>query len=104
MVWPQDCAFMGHLLARLTYEQLNQSHFVLGFLRSVQEETNTLIRRNMVKYLTELFQDVCDMGWVSAKGAYLVVMSKMEEGLVTWQHLKKVNKIMKTYVCSSFCI
>ena len=35
VVWPQDCAFVGHLRARLTYEQLNQSQFVLGFLRSV---------------------------------------------------------------------
>ena len=102
VVWPQDCAFVGHLRARLTYEQLNQSQFVLGFLRSIQEEVNTLIRSNMVEYLTELFQDVCDMGWVSAKGAHLVVMSKMEEGLVTWQDLKKVNKIRKTYVRSSF--
>ena len=83
VVWPQDCAFVGHLCARLTYEQLNQSQFVLGFLRLVQEESNTLIRSNMVEYLTELLQDVCDMEWVSAKGAHLVVMSKIEEGLVT---------------------
>ena len=52
----------------------------------------------MVEYLTELFQYVCDMGWVSVKGTHLVVMSKMEEGLVRWQDLKKVNKIRKTYV------
>ena len=37
VVWPQDCAFVGHQRTRLTYEQLNQSQFVLGFLRSVQE-------------------------------------------------------------------
>ena len=102
VVWPRDCAFVGHLHTKGTYEQLNQSHVVLGFLRSVQEEEpNTLIWRDMVEYLTELFQDVCDMGWSSAKGAPLVVMSKMEEGLVTWEDLKKVNKIRKTYVRSS---
>ena len=89
VVWPQDCAFVGHQHSRLTYEQLNQSQFVLGFLRSVQEENNTVIRINMVEYLTDLFQDVCNMGWLSAKGAHLLVMSKMEDGLVTWGGLEK---------------
>ena len=98
VVWPQDCAFIGHLRARVTYEQLTQSQFVLGFLRSVQEETDPFIRCNMIEYLTELFQNVCDFGWQAAKGAHLVVMTKMEEGLVAWADLKKVNKIRKTYV------
>ena len=31
VVWPQDCAFAGHLRACVTYEQLTQSQFVLGF-------------------------------------------------------------------------
>ena len=98
VVWPQDCAFVGHLRARVSYEQLTQAQFTLGFLRSVQEEGNPFIRSNMVEYMTELFQNVCDFGWQAAKGAHLVVMTKMEEGLVTWSDLKKVNKIRKTYV------
>ena len=83
VVWPQDCAFVGHLRAQVTYEQLTQSQFVLGFLCSVQEEVNPYIRSNMVDYLTELFQNVCDFGWQAAKGTHLVVMTKMEDGLVT---------------------
>ena len=55
----------------------------------------------MVDYLTELFQNTCDFGWQAAKGAHLVVMTKMEEGLVNWSDLKKVNKIRKTYVRSA---
>ena len=101
VVWPQDCAFVGHLRARVTYEQLTQSQFVLGFLRSVQEEVNPYIRCNMKEYVTELFQNVCDFGWPAAKGAHLIVMTKMKDGLVTWADLKKVNKIRKTYVRAS---
>ena len=41
----------------------------------------------MVDYLTELFQNV--------------IMTKMEEGLVTWSDMKKVNKMKKTYVRST---
>ena len=49
----------------------------------------------MVEYLTKLFQNVCDFGWQAAKGAHLVVMTKMEDSLVTWADLKRVNKIRK---------
>ena len=101
MVWPQDCTFVGHLRARVTYGQLSQAQFVLGFLRSVQEETDMYVRSNMIEYLTELCQNVCDHSWHAAKGAHLVVMTKMEEGLLTWNDLKKVNKVRKTYVNSN---
>ena len=101
VVWPQDCAFVGHLRARVTYEQLTQAQFVLGFLRSVQEEQDPYLRSNMVEYLTKLYQNACDHSWQVAKGAHLVVMTKMEEGLVTWGDLKKVNKVRKTYVKAS---
>ena len=97
-MWPQDCAFVGHLRARVSYEQLTQAQFVLGFLRSVQEEQDVHIKGIMIEYLTELFQNVCDHSWQAAKGAHLVVMTKMEEGLVTWSDPKKVNKVRKTYV------
>ena len=43
VVWPQDYAFVGHLRARVSYEQLTQAQFVLGFLRSVQEEQDVYI-------------------------------------------------------------
>ena len=82
--WPQDCAFVGHLRTRLTYEQLNVKQFVLGFLKSIQLESFPSIRANMVEYLTELMQNVCDQGWVHAKGAHSVVMTNMEEGIVSW--------------------
>ena len=89
VVWHQDCEFVGHLRARVSYEQLTQGQFTLGFLRSVQEEENPFIRSNIVEYLTKLFQNICDFGWQAAKGAHLVVMAKMEEGLVTWSDLRK---------------
>ena len=49
VIWPQDCAFVGHLRARVSYEQLTQAQFTLGFLWSVQEEENPFITSNMVE-------------------------------------------------------
>ena len=82
----------------MSYEQLTQAQFVLGFLRSVQEENNMYIGANMIEYLTELFQNACDHSWQAAKSAHLVVMTKMEEGRITWNDLKKVNKVRKKHV------
>ena len=98
VIWPQDCAFVGHLRARVSYEQLTQAQFVLGFLRSVQEEKDVYIKGNMIEYLTELFQNVCDLSWQAAKGVHLVVMTKMEEDLFAWDDLQNVSKVRKTYV------
>ena len=98
IVWPQDCAYVGHLRAKLTYDQLNQSQFTLGYLRALQEETDTLTRANMLEHLTELYQDICDIGWQQAKGAQFVIYSKMEDGILTWADLDKLEKIRKTYI------
>ena len=87
----QNCTFGGHLRARVTNEQLNQAKFVFGFLRSVQEEQDPYL----VEYINQLFQNVCDRSWQAAKGAHLVVMTKMEEGLITWGDLQKVDKVRK---------
>ena len=81
VVWPQDCAFLGHLRASVSYEQLTQVQFVLDFLRSVQEMQDVSIKSNMVEYLTQLFQNICDHTWQAAKSVHLVVMTKMEKGL-----------------------
>ena len=50
VTWPQDCAFVGHLRARVTYDQLTQAQFVLGFLRSVQEESDMYVRSLYLRY------------------------------------------------------
>ena len=64
----------------------------------MQEEVNPYIRSNMVDYLTELFQNVCDFGWQTAKRAHFVVMTKLEGVWSLGQIFMKIHKIRKTYV------
>ena len=80
---------------------LHLAQSVLGFLQSVQEETDMYISANMVEYLTELFQNMCDHCWSAAKGAHLVMLTGMEDGLITWSDLKRVNIVCKTYISGS---
>ena len=35
-------------------------------------------KKSMIEYLTELFQNICDHSLQAAKGAHLVVMTKMK--------------------------
>ena len=72
--------------------------FVFGFLRIVDLEQNTTIRANMVDYLMKFFQNVCDYGWLQVKGAHQVLLSSMEEGIVTWANLKQCHKIRKSHL------
>ena len=91
--WPQDLAFIGSLRKRPTYEQLNTCQWLLGFLRIRQEETDPNIKENMIDYLKELMQDACDY----TKGAHSVLLHRMADGVLTWNHVKEVHKIKKHY-------
>ena len=95
--WPQDLAFVGTQRRRPTYEQLNVTQWMLGYLRIWQEESNPDIQNNMIHYLTELMQDACDYSWEGAKGAHSVLLHRMGDGIVDWSNLKEINKIRKRY-------
>ena len=96
--WPQDFVFVGPSRIRLTYEQLTLDQFTLGFLKIVQTEPSPAIRANMIEYLTALFHNVVDHGWAQVKGAHHVVLSNMEDGLLSWRDLKKCKKTRKSYL------
>ena len=95
--WPQDLAFVGSLRKRPTYDQLTMGQWMLGFMRIRQEEQDPIIRDNMCDYLTELLQDSCDFSWESAKGAHSVLMHRMADGVVNWDHIDEIHKIRRRY-------
>ena len=95
--WPQDLAFVGTLRHRPMYDQLSITQWLLSFLRIRQEEQDPLIRENMIEYLTELAQDACDYSCEAAKGARLVLLRRMGDGVVHWSNIKDVQKIRTRY-------
>ena len=97
VAWPQDLSFVGTLRKRPQYEDLTQTQWILGFLRIAQEESNPEFRTHMYEYLTELMQDAADNTWAAAKGAHAVLMHRMQDGVLDWGDIKKIQKIRKTY-------
>ena len=51
----------------------------------------------MGQYLAELFQDVLDFGYNTAKGAHVVVLSAIEEIRATWEDISHINLIRTQY-------
>ena len=96
--WPQDFVFVGPSHIRLSYDQLSMDQFTLGFLKIVQIEKSPIVRANMVEYLTSLFHNIVDYAWAQVKGAHQMVLSNMEDGLLSWFDLKRCNKTRKAYL------
>ena len=95
--WPQDLAFIGTQRKKPTYDQLNSMQWLLGFLRIRQEEQDPVIRQHMIHYLTEVTQDACDFSWEAAKGAHVVLMHRMGDGVITWSDITEIHKLRTRY-------
>ena len=102
--WPQDHAFVGTQRKKLTYEQLDQGTWLLGFLRIRQGEEDPIIRENMIDYLTELIQDSCDFSWEGTKGAHYVLLQRMMDNRLDWTQLDQVHKVRERYAHSASAI
>ena len=57
------------------------TQWLLGFLRIAEEEVDQIRKQNMYSCLTELLQDVADNSWEAAKGAHMVLMYRMQDGV-----------------------
>ena len=55
----------------------------------------------MIEYLTELAQDACDYSWEAAKGAHLLLLHRMGDGVVHWPNIRELQKIRKRYAQTS---
>ena len=64
-------------------------------------ETNVLVRENMIEYLVELLQDAVDFSWPSAKGAHLVLVHRIADGLERWDDLDSTKKTRERYAHST---
>ena len=100
VAWPQDLAFVGTLRKRPSYEELTMTQWLLGFLRIAEEERDQVKKQNMYAYLTELMQDTADNSWAAAKGAHAVLMYRIQDGVLDWRDLEKIQKIRQTYARS----
>ena len=51
----------------------------------------------MLEYLSEIMEDSHNFGWSAAKGSYVVLLCKMEEGRITWDETHKIDRVRRAY-------
>ena len=60
----------------------------------IKEEKQTKIKNTMLDYITDLIEDAQDFGWVAAKGAYDLILYRMEEG-GSWSITEKTSGLRR---------
>ena len=52
---------------------------------------------NMLNLLNDLMLDLSDFGWPAAKGAFAVLLCKMENGELTWHDNDNIDRIRHSF-------
>ena len=77
MDWPQNFILTGSQKTRPTYDDLNITQWVSGFVRCIQEEKSGASRACMLDYLGNIMEDASDFSWESAKEAHAILLTNI---------------------------
>ena len=81
--WPQEACFIGPSRIRVRYDELTQALWTAGITAIAAKENNPAVQRNMFTYLASILQDVCDFGFKSCLGAHALILSNLEDQILT---------------------
>ena len=95
VAWPHEHILGGPTRQRVTYDQLNITQFVQGFVKNVLEEPSETNRERMLHYLSDLMEDASDFSWANAKASHAVLLCEMERGSVSWSDTSRIDRIRR---------
>ena len=78
VTWPHEYILGGMNRQRVTFDQLNLTQFVNGFVKVVLDERDESVREKMLYYLCNMMEDANDFSWESAKASHGVLLYEME--------------------------
>ena len=67
-------------MCSISYNQLSSIQWMVGFCRSIKEESDSKIREYMLDYCINLLEYTTDFSWSSAKASHVVLLCRMEQG------------------------
>ena len=82
---------------RVRYDELTQAQWTAGITAIVAEENNSVVKKNIFSYLASILQDVCDFGFKSCLGAHALILSILEDQLLTWEDLPSIQRVSENY-------
>ena len=97
VTWPHEYILGGTSRQHITFDQLNLTQFVNGFVRGVLDEENQNVRQQMLSYLCDLMEDANDFSWASAKASHAVLLCEMERGTLEWANTERIDRIRRAH-------
>ena len=95
--WPQNFILTGSQKTRPTYDDLNITQWVSGFVRCIQEEKSEANKACMLDYLGNIMEDASDFSWESAKAAHAILLTNMEADRLNWSETDKIDRVRRAH-------
>ena len=95
VAWPHEQILGGASTQRLSYNHLNLTQFIQGFIKNILEDSSC--RELLLQYLAGLMEDANDFSWASAKAAHAVLLCEMQRGVLTWHETNKIDRIRRVH-------
>jgi hypothetical protein len=95
--WPHDFVLSGPDKDRICYKDLNLEQWAYGYTCILENQTNPVVKDNMIGHLKHFFHDTISYGFKRAKGAHAEVLSEMELGKFNWQDRHAISETRKTH-------
>ena len=82
--WANEAVLVGPSRKRVTFDELTQTQFTMGFIKNILDTTDQQMRHNMLLEFWELVKLADATSWGVAKSAYITQMHAIEDGEITW--------------------
>ena len=64
----------------------------MSYIQCVLEETDNLVKENMLKHFISAMQDAIELSFPTVRRAHGFILQEMERGNVNWLQPEKVEK------------
>jgi hypothetical protein len=96
--WPHDFVMGYGKKTGLSYEDLDQTQWTLGYAAIVEQESDPNIARLMLLHLPNLMQDAQFSGFEAAKIAHGVILTRLERGRLTWSDVLAMSEVRRSVI------
>ena len=96
--WPHEYVLLGQTKDWISYNQLSPIQWMVGFCRSIKDESDSKSREHMLDYCINLSEDATDFSWSSAKASHAVLLCRMEQGEIgRWSDTDKIDRVRRAH-------
>ena len=97
VTWPQE--FIHNVSnAKLKYDDLSHAEFSLGLLHMVNSELTQNIKDNKMSFITQLHEDIVDIGFPPVHEYTGIILSKIEENILSWNDYRAIDRLREKLI------